>query len=55
MPEFWTLLPAEVRAAIVLVALYLLDAIATGTPNPLDNLVVRGLKLLWERRNKNGA
>ena len=55
MPEFWIELPAEVRGAIVLVALYLLDAIATGTPNPLDNIVVRGLKLLWQRRGKNGA
>ena len=55
MPEFWITLPAEVQGAIVLVALYLLDAIATGTPNPFDNMVVRGLKLLWKRRAKNGA
>ncbi len=55
MPEFWISLPAELQGAIVLVALYLLDAIATGTPNPFDNLVVRGLRRLWERRDKNGA
>ena len=51
MPDIWTNLPIEVQASIVLVGLWALDAIATRTPNPLDNLIVRGLKMLWAKRN----
>ena len=54
--DFWTQLPGEVQASIVLVALWAADAIATRTPNPLDNLIVRGLKMLWaNRKDRRGA
>ena len=51
--EFWAQLPGEVQASIALVALWALDAVATRTPNPLDNLIVRGIKLLWAKRTGN--
>jgi hypothetical protein len=54
--DFWTQLPGEVQAAIVVVGLWALDAIVTRTPNPLDNLIVRGLKMLWaNRKDSRGA
>ncbi len=49
--EYFTNLPGEIQAAIGLVVFYILDAIATKTPNPLDNLLVRGLKYLFDKRN----
>ncbi len=49
--EYFTNLPGEIQAAIGLVVFYILDAIVTKTPNPLDNLLVRGLKYLFDKRN----
>ena len=50
MVELWTSLPVEIKASVIAVAIYTLDAIATATPNPLDNLIVRGIKAYREKR-----
>lgn len=55
MPELWNSLPLEIRLAIITVALWAADAVATRTPNPFDNLIVRGLKRLRDRNRANGA
>ena len=55
MPELWNSLPLEIRLAIITVALWAADAVATRTPNPFDNLIVRGLKRLRDRYDRNGA
>ena len=55
MPEFWNTLPTEVQLAFITVALWAIDSIATRTPNPFDNLIVRGLKMLRDRNRDHGA
>lgn len=47
--EFLTSLPVEVQAAIGVAVIYWLDVWVTKSPNPLDNILVRGLKVLWAR------
>ena len=42
--EFITSLPIEVKGALFVIVIYIADAIATKTANPLDNLLVRALK-----------
>ena len=55
MPELWNDLPLEVRVAHITIAIWAGDAVATRTPNPFDNLIVRGLKKLRDRMNDDGA
>ena len=55
MPELWTDLPVEIQAAILTVVLWALDALATRTPNPFDNLLVRGLRALRDRKSQHGS
>ncbi len=50
--EYFINLPGGIQAAIGLVVFYILDAIVTKTPNPLDNVLVRGLKYLFDNRKK---
>ncbi len=48
--DFLFALPVEVKGAIFLLVIYVADAIATKTPNPLDNLLVRALKRYAKER-----
>ena len=40
----------EFTAAAIFIALYIADAIATKTPNPIDNLLVRAVKAYLKKR-----
>ena len=53
--ELWLEIPIELRFSAVALVLWLADWAATKTPNPLDNVVVKGLQWLWAKyalRNK---
>ena len=47
MAELWTSLSGEVQAALIVLGLYIADVIATKTPNPIDNILVRWAKEKW--------
>ena len=50
MIEFFSALDPEIKGALILIALYIADVIATRTPNPIDNLIVRFLKKQYAKK-----
>ncbi len=44
MLELWNSIPVEVKAAGIVIVVWLVDWAVTKTPNPIDNMIWRWIK-----------